>query len=210
MSPSEVPREPHEVVVRLDRARYRRFMALRWTIAVLVVGALLVGAALVDTSERRGWIIASAVIVGAVAVAVLLWHRRTYLDPEPALVLGTAQFRILHKRRHLWVPWTDVESVRLTTMMVKGQDINLLRFDLLPEARWKLPPEPAPLVDRMMLWRTNDLVYSRPCETPRIEEVERIAQRLHDQATGGHRLRPAQRPSAVSAHWPEDRREAGS
>lgn len=172
--------EPTEVVVRPDRARYRRYFAVRWAIAVLMVGAFLAGAWLAGTPVVAGWLVAGAVLLGAIAVAGVGWQHRTYLDPEPALVLGADQFRILHKRRHLWVPWTDVAAVRLQTItQSKGAEVHLLEFELHPGARAKLPPEKAPLVDRMLLWRTNDLIYSRPCDTPRIQEVEHIARRLH-------------------------------
>ncbi|WP_228266390.1 hypothetical protein [Ornithinimicrobium ciconiae] len=95
----------------------------------------------------------------------------------------------------------DSRRYRRITITRRLHEIKLVEFDLRPETRWKLPPEPAPLVDRLMTWRTNDLVYSRPCDTPRFTEVLQVAQRLHAQATSGRQLGVAQR-----AHLPEDPR----
>ena len=102
-------------------------------------------------------------------------------------MLRADQFRIRHKRQDLWVPWTDVASVRRYTKFARGHMLEFLEFVLVPEAEWKLPMQDAPFIDQLMMWHPDDLVYSRPCDTPGIEELEWIAQHLHAQATAGHR-----------------------
>lgn len=197
-------------MVRPDRARYRRYFVVRAVFLVAVVGAFWFGAywsARTGEGDPQAEAMTVALVFGGLIFAVLSpvslrWRWQTYLDPNPALVLATDRFRIRHKGMDLWVPWTDVESVRLTLMVRPGFTLEFLEFNLRPEARHKLPPQKAPLEERLMAFRTDDLVYSRPCDEPRIEQVHQIADRLHDQATGGHRLRAAQR-----AHWPEHLRE---
>lgn len=184
---------PGEVVVRPDRRRYRRYFALRWVVVTLAVAALVIGGGFVwEGSGNPAWSVTAGVIFGALAAFSLCWRWRTYLDPEPALVLRPDQFRIRHKRLDLWVPWTDVASVRRYTRFAQGHFLEFLEFDLVPEARWKLPMQDARLLDQMMMWRTNDLVYHRPCDTPEIREVEQIAKHLHANALAGsrHTLEP--------------------
>lgn len=186
-----------ELVVRPDLRRYRRYFGLRWGLLVVVVAAFLVGAFFAGNT-----VAAVSLIVGTVALAIgsvisLRWRRRHYLDPNPVLILRADQFRIRHKGLDLWVPWADVESVRSYTLSRPGLVLDMIGFNLIPAARSKLPQQDAPLGQRLMQWRTNDLVYDRPCDTPPMDEVLQIADRLHDRATGGHRLRAKQQ-----AHWP--------
>lgn len=76
---------------------------------------------------------------------------------------------------------------------------QILRFDLRPEAKAKLPAGKAPLLDRMFSWATNDLTYARPEDIPPFEQVATAAIQLHDYATGGHRFRAAQQGGAWGA-----------
>ncbi|WP_154402200.1 hypothetical protein [Ornithinimicrobium cavernae] len=183
---------PDEIVVRPDRARYqRRFLLTGVALGVIALVCLAVALLGDDTGYRIGAVLGGLLGVGLGALS-LRWQRSTYLQAEPALILQRQQFRVLHKTQHLWVPWTDVQDLSVLSRGAGLGRSQILRFDLHPPARAKLPQGKAPLLERMFSWATNDLAYSRPADSPSFEDVAMAAMHYHDHETGGHRFREFQ------------------
>lgn len=159
------------VVPRPEVGRYR----VRWLtnglvalagVAVAVLGA--VGG--FETATTWGMILGGLLLTGAIGAATA-WQRRTWLAPEPSLVLETDRFRILHKGEHLWVPWTDIGDITVTSRGAGLGKSTMVVFHLCPGATTALPRRRASLGDQMFSYGSNQLVYSRPSETPATAEV---------------------------------------
>lgn len=195
-------RLPDEIVTRPDTPRYRRRFRFTGVALGLVAVACLGFGVLADDPGYRIGALLGGLLVVVLGVLSLQWQRATYLQDEPALVLRRDQFRVQHKGQHLWVPWQDVQDLSVLTRGAGLGRLEILRFDLRPEASGKLPQGKAPLMDRMFSWATNDLTYARPSDTPSFQEVAAAAMQLHDHATGGHRFKAAQQAAQESGWRP--------
>ena len=163
---------PPQLVVRADPARYRPRWAANGVLAIGLV-ALAVFALVRDDLEpatRAGLLIASTMCL-PVVIAAWRWQARTWLDPEPPLVLQPGQFRIRHKGDYVWVPWTDVADLKVAASGAGFGRVPALVFELAPGATTVLPSRTASWGDRFFALHPDKLTYSRPSDEPPFETV---------------------------------------
>lgn len=186
------------LVPRPDHGAYRRRWLANLALVVGGIGLVVYGLVADDDSPYRLGALVSGLFLVPFVVWATTWQRRTWLDPEPSLVLAPTRFRILHKGEHVWVPWTDVADLDVA---VRGRGIGTSRsllFLLRPDASTVLPQRRAPLADRAFSWHPGHLAYSRPSEVPALPEVVATAVELWATANGIPVPAPSSEPSASS------------